>query len=257
MKLFLLLLAASVASAAPQPATAAALPAEAFPTFHPVSLEEFKAGLSEEELSPPKGKSAGLAVEESAAAAAVCTDPSVRIEWRNYTTSDRQAFMSAIRCLLTRPPSGNFPPATNRYEDLARLHQLMRLTIHQNHIFLVWHRYYLWVYEQLLRDECGFDRPFPWWDETLDAGRFAQADLFTSANYFGAMPAGRNGRSYCVTTGAFANLVCNIGPGTNNVAHCLSRGVDETMTAECNTAFINFCNARTTFSTMSECAEGG
>jgi tyrosinase len=107
-----------------------------------------------------------------------------------------------------------------------------------------------------MRTECGFDRAWPWWDETLDAGQFAQSDMFSSS-YFGNLPAPVNGNPVCVTTGAFAGLTCNIGPGDSNTPHCLSRGVDESLTGQCNSGFVNLCNSRTSYADMESCSEGG
>lgn len=111
----------------------------------------------------------------------------------------------------------------------------------------------------VLRDECGFNRAFPWWDETLDAGRFAQSDMFTNTAYFGHLPGpDGNGNPYCITSGAFAGLTCNIGPGTSTTTpHCLSRMVDESLTAQCNAGFVNTCNSRGDYASMESCAEGG
>lgn len=39
---------------------------------------------------------------------------------------------------------------------------------------------YVSTFEALLRNECGFDRPLPWWDETLDAGRINESSIFTA-----------------------------------------------------------------------------
>lgn len=134
------------------------------------------------------------------AAAATCSDPNVRFEWRSYSDTDRTAFVDAFKCLMDAPASGNYPPAANRYEDLVRVHQAMTSTIHGNGLFLFWHRYYVWVLEQVMREECGFDRAFPWWDETLDAGAFAASSVFT-ANYFGTLPTATDGQGTCITDG--------------------------------------------------------
>lgn len=134
------------------------------------------------------------------AASASCPNPNIRFEWRNYSDTDRHAFVDAISCLMKAPASGNYPPAQNRYEDIVRVHQAMTSTIHGNNIFLFWHRYYVWTLEQIMRDECGFDRAFPWWDETLDAGNFHSSSMFT-ADFFGSLPAATNGQGTCITDG--------------------------------------------------------
>ncbi|KAI1871686.1 hypothetical protein JX265_005672 [Neoarthrinium moseri] len=189
-------------------------------------------------------------------AQAECANPNMRFEWRSYSDSDRKAFVDAFTCLMRLPASGAYPPAQNRYEDIVRVHQMMTSTIHGNSIFLVWHRYYTWTLEQIMREECGFDRAFPWWDETLDAGHFAESPVFTPA-YFGSLPAATNGEGTCITDGAFAGLTCHIGPGTGSVDHCLARAVDESLTAQSNADFVNTCNSRAIYSEMENCAELG
>lgn len=96
----------------------------------------------------------------------------------------------------------------------------------------------------------------PWWDETKDAGTFAQSDMFTNTAYFGHLRA-NNGNPICITSGAFAKLTCNIGPGQSNTPHCLSRSVDESLTAQCNVNFVSTCNGRGNYAQMESCSEGG
>ncbi len=96
-----------------------------------------------------------------------CPNPNIRFEWDNYSASDRQAYVGAIKCLINRPASGKFSFSKNRYEDFVRLHQSYAPNIHsqstsqQTHKFLLWHRYFVWAFEQVLRDECGFTRAMP------------------------------------------------------------------------------------------------
>jgi len=262
MRSSLLLLAVSVVSASILPRSAPALPASAFPKIQPVPFEVAKAqketqeGNSTHANNNVNSKVGILATSEGAVAAAgsCSADQNIRIEWRSYSTSDRLAFVGAIKCLLNRAPSGSFAPAKNRYEDFVRLHQLNQPNIHGNAKFLIWHRYFVWTFEQVLRAECGFNRAFPWWDETLDAGRFAQSDLFTNNDYFGHLPNVPN----CIVSGAFNGLVLNIGPGQSTTTpHCLTRTVDESLTGQANSGYVNLCNSRTNFADMATCSEGG
>lgn len=186
-----------------------------------------------------------------------CMNPQIRYEWSSYSTANRKKFVAAIKCLVNKPPSGNFPPATNRFEDLARLHQIYMPDVHGNPEFLVWHRYFLWTFEQLLQVECGLDIPMPWWDETKVAGDFAASDLFTN-DYFGALNGpDSEGDPTCVTTGVFGSMIAHIGPGTSNIPHCLSRSWDTSETANCNTNFVNTCNSRASYTDMESCSEDG
>ncbi|PGH03287.1 hypothetical protein GX51_04157 [Blastomyces parvus] len=260
MRWTLLLLGASVASASVKgllDKLSPNLPLSSFGGFHTMSLEDAKQGkdLIGKIIRPPPKQSPNTQMVSTFGAACVGRT-NMRVEWRRLSHDDRLAFLRSVKCLIDRPPSGNFQYARNRYEDFARLHQQMINDIHSNDLFLVWHRYFLWTFEQVLRDECGFNRAFPWWDETRDAGRFAQAPLFTR-DYFGSLPGPRNGQGVCITDGVFAGLTCNIGPGTSNRPHCLARAVNEGQTAQCNNDYVIACNRRTNYASMHSCAETG
>lgn len=245
------------------------IPLSEFGQFEAVSLEEAVAdpSLLDMLMKPDDGGSSttddataddGLAVRATFANSS-CNAASVstRIEWSNYSDSDRLAFVDSIACLIETPSAGShFSPSTNRYEDFVRTHQVLTSQIHHSGQFLLWHRYFVHALEQALRDECGFDRAMPWWDETLDSGAFHQSSLFT-ADYFGSLPGPVNGNGVCVTDGRFANMTCNIGPGSSNIPHCVSRAVNESLTAQANTDFVEYCEERTDFGSFSNCAEGG
>ncbi|KAH7027376.1 uncharacterized protein B0I36DRAFT_326981 [Microdochium trichocladiopsis] len=187
-----------------------------------------------------------------------CSNPKVRVEWRNMQPVQRKAFVNAIVCLWNAPSKGLAPPATNRYEELVWVHQQMVNKVHQSGMFLIWHRYYTHLFGRMLREECGYPGayPFPWWDETKDSGNFAASGLFT-ADYFGALPQLNNGQGTCVTNGPFAGKRLHIGPGGGNQDRCLSRGENRDLTRQVSAAFVNSCNSRSTYAQMRECTEFG
>lgn len=202
-------------------------------------------------------RAAAASTRQAAAPTCDAASLSTRVEWRDYTPEDRLALVDAIACLITTPSAGpDYAPSTSRYEDLVRTHQLLTNDVHMNGVFLLWHRYYLHAFETALRAECGFDRPLPWWDETLDAGAFKQSSVFTP-EHFGSLPSSVDGSGVCITDGRFANLTCNIGPGPDSTPHCLSRAGDEDMTAEASQEFVDYCAEETVFGPFSECAETG
>ncbi|KAI0814263.1 hypothetical protein GGR55DRAFT_501893 [Xylaria sp. FL0064] len=197
--------------------------------------------------------------DDAAAAAGTCnpSNPNVRFEWDSYISADRTAFVKAIKCLKDKPTAGGYSGAKNRYDDLVSVHRDMTNNIHQTAAFLVWHRYFTWVFEQLLRDECGFDRAMPWWDETKHAGAFAKSDVFTDA-WFGNLPGKTSdGQGTCIESGEFAGDILHVGPGTGNTDHCLSRAVDESQTAQCNQDFTNSCLSMGTYDDFRDCFELG
>lgn len=193
------------------------------------------------------------ALETTASAAAgSCSSPSIRYEWDDYSTANRQALMSAFKCLMNKPPSGAFDVSKSRWEDFARLHQMYTPNVHSNQKFLPWHRYFIWTFEQVLRDECGFTAPFFWFDETKHSGAFSSSDVFTNT-YLGSL----GSSSHCVTDGTFAGLTVNVGPGTGNSPHCLSRQGNAADTAQCSTAYQNSCLSNAKYSDFEKCFEFG
>ncbi|KAF7533314.1 hypothetical protein G7054_g7197 [Neopestalotiopsis clavispora] len=190
----------------------------------------------------------------SVKAAGNCTAPATRVEWRSLSDADKLAFVGAVKCLMDASPSGAFASSgsTSRYEDLVAVHNLMTDSIHMVAQFLPWHRYYVHVFESLLRDECAYAGPMTWWNEPLDAGHFATSPIF-GADTFGSAPLKTSdNQGTCIDDGAFSNLTLHIGG-----ERCLSRAVDETATAQCSTDFVNSCNSNNQYSDMESCSEFG
>jgi tyrosinase len=187
-----------------------------------------------------------------------CSNPRVRTEWRLLSSSQKSSFVNAIKCLMNRPSAGGFPASRSRYEDLVSVHQQMAGTVHMTGVFLPWHRYYVHIFEDMLRAECGYNSPVPWWDETKDAGHFGSSPIF-AADWFGWGPAKKsNGAATCmVSTGVFKGTTCHIGPGSSNTNHCLSRALDESLTAQCNKGYENTCYGSGRYRDFETCVEYG
>ena len=215
-----------------------ALPIDDFKTpkfARPLSLEEARAGVNAtvttiEDIQGAKEKVPELVLpsiipsplpvttrdldeelEQFEKRQSTCSNPRIRPEWDSYSDSDRQAYIDAIKCLQNRPASGQFSQSRSRYEDLVALHQTLTPNVHGNAKFLLWHRYYLWTFEQMLRSDCGFNRELPWFDEARYAGRFTQSSVFSS-RWFGNVNFG----GQCVTNGV-SNTVLDPKLITNNV----------------------------------------
>lgn len=120
-----------------------------------------------------------------------------------------------------------------------------------------WHRYFVWQWENALRDECGYTGYQPYWDWTEDTDGFALHPLFDGSEYsiggnglyvehptangtvpglpaphVVTRPSGTGGG--CVVDGPLANLTLHLGPifpyGDSNLTeqyqyrpHCLTR----------------------------------
>lgn len=78
--------------------------------------------------------------------------------------SDKKAYIAAVKCLQSAPaltPSSVVPGAKTRFDDFVATHINQTLTIHYTGNFLSWHRYYTWVYERALQEECGYQGTQP------------------------------------------------------------------------------------------------
>lgn len=121
--------------------------------------------------------------------------------------------------------------------------------IHFNGVFLPWHRYAVWSYENVLIEECGYKGAQPYWDWTLDTPEhnthFNMSPVFDAQYGFGGNGAGgstpmtfttmQNATmpnappvGTCIDDGPFNGLMHNTGPGfqlqTPN-PHCLVRNI--------------------------------
>lgn len=249
--------AASVSAAVtPQKVDLTPFNQNAFPLLSPQqaasNLAAAKPSESAQIAAAPSAAAAGGPVTHLTAA--TCATPKIRYEWRGLTDAHKAQYVAATVCLMRAAPRNGIRGARTRYEELVSVHQQMNPTIHNVGQFLPWHRYMMHVYEDMLRTECGYTGPMTWWDETRDAGNFHNAPMFT-ASYFGSAPVKTSsGQGTCVSNGAFANIALHIGPGSSDTTHCLSRAVDEGLSRQINSNFVNTCNSHTTFNDMQSCS---
>lgn len=186
-----------------------------------------------------------------------CRNPRVRVEWSNMSNSQRDAYVAGIRCLMEKPSSNpsRFPGSRSLYEDLTSLHQQVVGQVHQSGKFLVFHRFFVYIFEKKMREECNFRGPLAWWDESKYADDFSKSDIF-SPRWFGAAPHAINGRGVCVTESGFGKYEPNLGPGSAvNNPHCLSRALDNASTKGCGPQYVETCNRAKNYDAFRQCAE--
>ncbi|MCJ1403805.1 hypothetical protein MMC11_007028 [Xylographa trunciseda] len=157
----------------------------------------------------------------------------VRQEWTNLTSTQKTAFTDAILCLMSKPsisPPSEVPGARSRYDDFVATHINQTLTIHGTANFLFWHRYFVYTFEQALRNECGYNGYVPYWNwgkSALDpinspyfdgsAESMSGNGVYEAHNATEALPTGLNpippGKGGgCVKTGPFKSISVNLGP---------------------------------------------
>ncbi|KAH7364797.1 hypothetical protein BKA65DRAFT_492035, partial [Rhexocercosporidium sp. MPI-PUGE-AT-0058] len=161
---------------------------------------------------------------------------SIRKEWGTLSAEERIAYTDAVLCLQSKSPltpTDQIPGVRSRFDDFVGTHINQTFTIHFTGTFLAWHRYYLWVYEETLRNECGYEGAHPYWNWGLFSDNTEANPVFdgsaTSMSGNGEyiadkgdlvlqlpgvedihLPAGNGGG--CVTSGPFANMSVNLGP---------------------------------------------
>lgn len=95
-----------------------------------------------------------------------CTPENMRVrrDWRDFSPEQRKSYIQSVLCLQKLPsqtPSDLAPGARSRYDDFVATHINQTQTIHFTGTFLAWHRYYIWNFEQALRNECGYTGDYP------------------------------------------------------------------------------------------------
>jgi len=75
------------------------------------------------------------------------------------SVDDRLEYIRAVNCLMklpSRAPKDEFPGALNRFDDFVAYHMGNSPKLHDNFNLLPAHRYFIYAYEQALRNECGY-----------------------------------------------------------------------------------------------------
>lgn len=170
-----------------------------------------------------------------------CNGDNVRVrrEWDAYDTDEKKDYIRAVKCLQSRPartPSELGTGIKTRYDDFIATHMNQTNTIHYTATFLSWHRYYIHLFEEALRDECGYRGSLPYWNwpKTAITGLHAspifdgsetslsgdgyfipnKSDINAAGNNPDLepfwVPAGSGGG--CVKSGPFAKYTLNLGP---------------------------------------------
>lgn len=207
---------------------------------------------------------------------------------------ERIDYIRAIQCMQNSPPKSKqyFSVVQSRYDDFVALHanatggglkldgskgwadmmanplnmaSFMNKGVHGTGTFLPWHRYALSIWEDALRDECGWKGGLAYWDwhrDTPEAGaEWLQSPIFDPISGYGGngkrvnatTPAGINSTALaalakiipgldlpmmggtgggCVLDGPFRNRTLSIGPMgqmTPNNTRCLTRNIDAKM----------------------------
>ncbi|KAJ5721861.1 tyrosinase [Penicillium malachiteum] len=168
----------------------------------------------------------------------------VRRNWIAFTPSEKRSYIESVHCMTELPaimPHHLAPGARSRFDDFVAVHINQSYHVHRDArnstphgLFFAWHRYFIYEFEQALRNECNYTGDYPYWDWAADADDIEKSEVFdgsdTSLSGNGALisdkrpigaripgpypplwlPPGTGGG--CVTSGPFVNLSVNLGP---------------------------------------------
>ena len=143
---------------------------------------------------------------------------------RSLSASDRKKYIAAVKCMTKKKPKATpsqVPGARNRLDDFVASHSIEAARIHFNGHMFFWHRHFTWLYEQALRDECGWTGGQPYWDWTLDAADVTKSPVFDGS----PTSMGSNGKFIPHGTlhfEGFGGLSVDLLPGTGG--GCLTGG---------------------------------
>ena len=77
----------------------------------------------------------------------------------DMSETERKEYVAAVTCLTKLPAKVDktrFPGANSRYDDFVAFHMTHAMQLHDNlHLFGA-HKYYVWLFEQALRNECNY-----------------------------------------------------------------------------------------------------
>ncbi len=204
----------------------------------------------------------------------LCTDVATR---GSLSHQSRIEYTNAVQCLQQKPAissSYDVPGARSHFDDFSATHIIEAPHVHfsvrifcllhmgqiarkdrlnpEKGLFFHFHRYFIWLYEKALQEECGYEGTQPYWDWTLSWQDPRKSTVFdgsptslgsngkpiphgpTNLTAFGLnleiAPATGGG---CVYSGPFKNYTVNLGPlafapvdGDNGLDYnprCLSR----------------------------------
>jgi len=129
-----------------------------------------------------------------ALARAACTEVRVRKEWRALSSAEHRSFFQAVKKLQVQPAQGQ----PSKYDQLVKLYADHYETMSASAAFLPWHRHYLHVFEQELR-QIAPTVTLPYWDWSAHSQHPERAPVWGD-NAFGG---NGMGPASCVVASAF------------------------------------------------------
>ncbi|OSS46640.1 hypothetical protein B5807_08960 [Epicoccum nigrum] len=208
-------------------------------TFTDASTDTAVASSQLDELAAYAQQRVNSTLSESSKKRGPCnlSNVAVRREWNALSKKERKSYTDAVLCLQkkqSKTPASLIPGARSRFDDWVGTHINQTNNIHYTGTFLGWHRYFIWQYEQALRNECGYKGYQPYWNWALTAqsgldnsslfdgsdssmssnGEFipGRGDVLLGGNGLPEIPIPAGTGGGCIKSGPFKDMKVNIGP---------------------------------------------
>ncbi|KAH6667782.1 hypothetical protein B0J14DRAFT_601438 [Halenospora varia] len=246
--------AASLAAAAPAP-----VPQDGDSASNTTSLDDLQAQANSNILATLDKRHEDL-IKRGQSSTCNSRTVAIRKEYGNLTPNEKTSYINAVLCLQQKSPLTPLsaaPGVRTRYDDFVATHINQTLSIHYTGNFLSWHRYYVWIYEKALREECGYTGYQPYWEWSKYVQAPQKSPIFdgssTSLSGNGVFIPNRNDTILaspgvpslvlkpglgggCIYSGPFKNYTVNLGPVTSGITgvnnglgynpRCLARDIN-------------------------------
>jgi len=176
--------------------------------------------------------SVALALPSDLSSRQTCTSPKLRKSWSKATTAEKTAYLNAAVCVTKKASKLGINANAKLHDDFAYVHAVLsrspqksersfpilplgnplktpNLYLHANLVhqfagFLPWHRFFVHVYENALKD-CGYTGTAMYWDWVADSAAPQNSVVWDAVTGFGGngVSDGTNGPRKRVTNGPF------------------------------------------------------
>ncbi|KAI1119484.1 hypothetical protein F5Y14DRAFT_5294 [Nemania sp. NC0429] len=126
----------------------------------------------------------------NAATTTTCLRPPIRREWRSLGKDEKEEYISAAKCLYN--VSSQVVSEGSVQDDFAWIHIRYSGAAHEDASFLPWHRMFVHIYEQKLRDHCGLVGQLPYWDWSRDWQNLTTSSIWDDTDGFGSPGTGES-----------------------------------------------------------------
>ncbi|KAI1385121.1 Di-copper centre-containing protein [Hypoxylon trugodes] len=182
-----------------------------------------------------------------------CDVKTRHVSWTDLTSTEKLEYIKGDLCLMSTPAKAGIHGAKTRWDELQYAHIVQVSYVHFVGAFLPFHRYFLTVHEHLLKTECNYTGPIPYWDETSDVGNIKESTIFDVETGFGGNGTGLSG---CIADGPFANITLRFREDKTTKEYCISRHLNDRALEGANKDNIDACLAAEKFTDVWSCLEG-